>query len=98
SASDYFRQALAISLEIGLIPLVLASLVEIAHLLVQEGQPAQALQLLGLALHAPQLMADTQKRASLLIAKLQTETPTKTIAALLQTGAQLNLTQVVQEI
>ncbi len=98
AARRYFVEALALSSAIGTVPLTLEILPGVASLYHQQGMPERAVLLLGLALSHPATYSEVQAQVEPLLAALRAALSAEQVAAALEQGRSLNLTQVVSEI
>jgi hypothetical protein len=98
AAWDYLLSSLRGFLARRLTPVVLNTLVGIAHLHVRADQPEQGAELLGLALRHPASDAKVERDAAPVMAALRVALPAEELESAMARGAQLDLDQVVAEI
>jgi len=97
-AARDFGESLKLALEIGAIPYALLTLAGIARLRARAGDPEQALELLGLALHHPACDDDTRQRGEPLLAELRATLPPDGVQAGLDRGRAKSLEAIAGEI
>jgi predicted ATPase/DNA-binding SARP family transcriptional activator len=81
AAGDYYREGLQVALETHAAPRALDTLVSVAALLVKQGQPERAIELLALARGHPASEKTTQARAERLLAEAASQLPAGQAAA-----------------
>jgi class 3 adenylate cyclase/tetratricopeptide (TPR) repeat protein len=94
-AARHFDEALRLATEIGATPLALEVIIGVARLRARAGQPEQAAELLGLALHHPASNSDVAIQAELFNSELAATLPPARLAAAIERGGALTLDPVV---
>jgi class 3 adenylate cyclase/tetratricopeptide (TPR) repeat protein len=97
-AARDFGESLKLGLETGAIPSALLALAGIARLRARAGDPEQALELLGLALHHPACDDETRQRGEPLLAELRAALPPEVFQAALERGRAKSLEATASEI
>jgi DNA-binding SARP family transcriptional activator/predicted ATPase len=97
-AWDYLREALRESMEMGVIPLALDTLVGVARLRAQIERPLSAAELLGLALNHPAVMVDSAQAAEAILESLREGCPGDELEDALERGKGLELKAVIAEL
>jgi tetratricopeptide (TPR) repeat protein len=85
-ATDYFRQAIRLALEIGFLPLALDALAGTGALLAQAGEGERALELFGLVLNHPAAEGPTRDATEQWLGELRVSLPAEMVAAALERG------------
>jgi predicted ATPase/class 3 adenylate cyclase len=95
AARRYLCDGMAEAMEIGVFAIVLDTLAGLAQLRLRAGQPVQAAEWIGLALHHPSSTSDVARSAEAVLADLQAALPAEALEAALQRGQSLDIQQVV---
>jgi tetratricopeptide (TPR) repeat protein len=97
-AAAKFHEALEIATTIDAVPRQLEALLGIAHLEAAEGNPEEALALLGLIQNHPTVDSAIKTLAEVLVDELKSELSEETISAGLDYGRSLDLSRVIQNV
>lgn len=98
AAKRHFEEGLSIALDINTPPLMLEILPGVARLLIEQGQPEYAAELLALSLYHPASYSEIEYQATPLLERLKSELPEARYTAAVERGRALELNNAVQAI